>query len=190
MIALAPEPDPTDSDTAVVHRVLGGDVDAFRTLVERYEAAVLRLARGISPRSTGAEDVAQETFVAAFAALSRFDAARGRFDCWLLTIAKNRCLNARRKKSPLPLADPPEPVDDATPEGALSRADVRRRLDAALDALPEDLRSTFVLAEIVGLETDRIAEIERVAPGTIRSRLSRAKARLRADLSPLRGEKP
>jgi RNA polymerase sigma-70 factor (ECF subfamily) len=65
---------------------------------------------------------------------------------------------------------------------------MQRRLDSALEALPEEQRSSFVLEEMVGLTADQIAEIEGVAATTIRSRLSRAKARLRAALAPFVGE--
>jgi RNA polymerase sigma-70 factor (ECF subfamily) len=177
-----------DEDDAVIARVLGGDTGAFRVLVERYEARVSRLVRGLAPRSSAHEDIAQDTFVAAFVALASFDAQRGRFASWLFTIARNKCINARKRKAPLPLADAHEPAAATTPEDELANADARRRLDAALDALPDDLRSAFVLIEFVGLSAEHVAEMDRVAAGTIRSRLSRAKAALRAALSPFRGE--
>jgi RNA polymerase sigma-70 factor (ECF subfamily) len=88
------------------------------------------------------------------------------------------------------LAEPPAPATTTTPADDLARAEVGRRLDAALEALPDDLRECFVLSEIVGLPAERIAEMERVSVGAIRSRLSRARARLRAALSPLRGDDP
>jgi RNA polymerase sigma-70 factor (ECF subfamily) len=190
MAAAAPDPDPGERDEDVIARVVAGDVDAFRVLVERHQAAVLRLVRGLSPRSAAAEDIAQDAFVSAFAALSAFDPDRGRFGSWVLAIAKNHCLNARKKRSALSLPDPPEGIARSNPAEDLVRADARRRLDAALDELPDDLRSAFVLAEVVGLTGEAIAELEKVSPGTIRSRLSRAKARLRAALAPLRGEEP
>jgi RNA polymerase sigma-70 factor, ECF subfamily len=187
MTAPAPEAVTREGDEEAIARVLAGETAAFRVLVERYEATVLRLVRNLAPRSTGHEDLAQEAFVAAFVALATFDGQRGRFASWLLTIAKNKCLNARKKMAPIPVAEPPTGVCDTTPADELARADVRRSLDAALEALPADLRTCFVLAEIVGLAAEEIAEMEAVSPGTIRSRLSRAKARLRAALEPLQG---
>jgi RNA polymerase sigma-70 factor (ECF subfamily) len=197
MSAAAPEADPADDDDeAAIARVLAGDTAAFRVLVERYGASVLRLVRGLTsaagPWTSPAahEDVAQDSFVSAFQALGTFDPRRGRFGSWLLTIAKNNCINAQKKGTPLLFADPPEVAAPTTPDDDLARADTRRRLDAALEELPEDLRTCFVLVEIVGLPTGAMADMDRVSVGTIRSRLSRAKARLRAALSPLRGKDP
>ena len=177
-----------EGDDQAIARVLAGETAAFRVLVERYEAPVLRLVRGLAPRSTGHEDLAQETFVAAFVALASFDGQRGRFASWLFTIARNKCINARKKKAPILTAEPPVVIVATTPADELAYAEVRRRLDAALEALPDDLRTSFVFAEIVGVDADHIAEMEGVAPGTIRSRLSRARAQLRASLVPLQGE--
>jgi RNA polymerase sigma-70 factor (ECF subfamily) len=192
MSAAALEADPAD-DEAAIARVLAGDTAAFRILVERHGASVLRLVRGLGPAGHWAspaahEDVAQDAFVSAFQALGTFDPRRGRFGSWLLTIAKNKCINAQKKRAPLLLADPPELAAPTTPDDDLARADTRRRLDAALEELPSDLRTCFVLAEIVGLPAGAIADMDGVSVGTIRSRLSRAKARLRAALSPLRGK--
>ncbi len=188
MTAPAPEAVTGEGDDEAIARVLAGDTAAFRVLVERYEAPVLRLVRNLAPQSTGHEDLAQEAFVSAFVALATFDARRGRFVSWLLTIAKNKCKNARKKMAPIAVAEPPTVVSGTTPADELARTEVRRSLDAALESLSEDLRTCFVLAEIVGLAGDEIAAIEGVSPGTIRSRLSRAKARLRAALAPLHGE--
>jgi RNA polymerase sigma-70 factor (ECF subfamily) len=188
MSAAAPDAGWAEDDAAAIARVLGGDTGAFRVLVERYQARVLQLVRGLAPRSSAHEDIAQEAFVSAFVALPSFDPQRGRFASWLFTIAKNNCFNALKRKAPWPLADAHEPVAATTPADELANADARRRLDAALDALPDGLRSAFVLMELVGLSAEQIAEMDDVAAGTIRSRLSRAKAALRAALSPLRGE--
>jgi RNA polymerase sigma-70 factor, ECF subfamily len=185
MTARAPEGITGEGDDQAVARVLAGETAAFRVLVERYQVPVLRLVRSLAPRSTAHEDLAQEAFVAAFVALPTFDGQRGRFASWLFTIAKNKCLNAQKKMGPVFVAEPPAVVVATTPADELARAEVRRSLDAALDALPEDLRATFVLAEIVGVPADQIAEMEGVSPGTIRSRLSRARASLRATLEPL-----
>jgi RNA polymerase sigma-70 factor, ECF subfamily len=172
----------SDDDALFVARVLAGETEVFRVLVERYQASVLRIARNLAPRGVAPEDIAQDAFVSAFVALRAFDAFRGPFASWLFAIAKNKSLNARKKMRPL-LVDPlPIVVSATTPADELADAETRRRLDAALEALPEDQRSCFVLEELVGLTTGQVAEIEGVAEGTIRSRLSRAKATLRAAL--------
>jgi RNA polymerase sigma-70 factor (ECF subfamily) len=179
-----------DGDTDVVARVLAGDTEAFRILVERYERPVLRIVRNLTPRWSSREDVAQEVFVSAFVALATFDGRRGRFASWLFVIARNKSLNARKRMAPQLLEDPEALPDARLPDDACGNAELRRRLDDALEALPVEQRTCFVLEEIVGLTTAQVAEVEGVAIGTVRSRLSRAKARLRAALEPVVGGKP
>jgi RNA polymerase sigma-70 factor (ECF subfamily) len=175
-------------DAATVRRVLAGDTEAFRALVERYEAKILRLVRSLAPRSSAHEDIAQDVFLSAFAALRSFDLARGEFAGWLFTIARNRCINAQKKMSPVFVRELPAVVLATTPADELAYEETRRRLDAAFLALPEDQRTAFVLEEVVGLSSEEVAEIEGVTAAAIRSRLSRAKARLRAALKSARGE--
>ncbi len=176
-----------DGDAEVVARVLAGDTEGFRILVERYEVGVLRVVRNLAPRSASHEDIAQEVFVSAFVTLATFDCRRGRFASWLFTIARNKSLNARKKMSPRLLEDPEALPDARTLDDACGNAEIRRRLDDALEALPVEQRTCFVLEEIVGLTTAQVAEVEGVAIGTVRSRLSRAKASLRAALEMLVG---
>jgi RNA polymerase sigma-70 factor (ECF subfamily) len=187
-IAALPWAPASDDDAIVVGRVLAGETEAFRILVERYEGSVLGIVRNLAPRSSAHEDLAQDVFVSAFVALSSFDRTPGRFAAWLFTIARNRSLNARKKMTPVLCDELPVVVFPTTPADELARAEMQRRLDSALEALPEEQRSSFVLEEMVGLTADQIAEIEGVAATTIRSRLSRAKARLRAALAPFVGE--
>jgi RNA polymerase sigma-70 factor, ECF subfamily len=179
-----------DADAEAVARVLSGDTEAFRGLVDRYEERVFRFVRNVAPRSTAHEDLAQDVFVSAFVALASFDVRRGSFLTWLFAIAKNKCINAGRKMAPLLVAQLPTVIDPTTPADELARAEIRACLDAALEGLPADQRECFVLSELVGLTPEQIAEIEGVVTSTIRSRLSRAKAGLRAALSQLQGEEP
>jgi RNA polymerase sigma-70 factor (ECF subfamily) len=180
--------DACEDDAVIVGRVLAGETEAFRGLVERYEASVLRIVRNLAPRGTAPEDIAQDAFVSAFLALRSFDAVRGPFASWLFTIARNKSLNARKKMAPLLVEELPVVAFATTPADDFAYAETQERLDAALEALPDDQRSCFVLEEIVGLTTDQVADMEGVAVGTIRSRLSRAKASLRAALAPFLGE--
>ena len=165
-----------------IRAVQAGETEAFRVLVDRYRHAVIRFTRNLV-RDQDAEDVAQDVFLAAFRRIASFDPQQGRFATWLLAIARNRCVSLLRDRR--------ESVDkvqhlDARPNVREADAlDFGRRLDRALDALPLEQKTAFVLAEIEGIAHAEIAEIEGVAVGTIKSRVSRAKEKLRDSLKPL-----
>ncbi|MBC7821065.1 MAG: sigma-70 family RNA polymerase sigma factor, partial [Planctomycetaceae bacterium] len=134
-----------------------------------------------------AEDLVQEVFVAVFRKLDAFDAERSQFATWLLTIARNQCLN-HLKRSSLPTVFRSEfdvEARTAQPSDAVLSRELHARLDAALERLPLEQRTAFVLAEIQELPYAEIAIIEEVELGTIKSRVSRARQRLREVLSDL-----
>jgi RNA polymerase sigma-70 factor, ECF subfamily len=169
-------------DAEVIRQVLGGDREAFRALVERYQQPLAVMVRNMLGDAHEAADVAQDVFLAAYVNLASFDVSRSGFGTWLLTLGRNRCLNVLKKKRPVPLDNLPERGWTRGPEETLAEREVFARLDGALAALPVEQRNAFVLAELVGLPQGEIAEIEGVEASTVRSRLSRAKATLRAAL--------
>src|SRR5215813_12461458 len=115
-------------DLDAIRRVLAGDVESFRRLVERYQRPLLTLVRKLTPPDSDHEGVAQEVFLAAFRGLASFDPKRSAFSTWLFTIARNRCRNelARRR----PVADLPDVIDPRSPEHAACEAELFRQLDA------------------------------------------------------------
>jgi RNA polymerase sigma-70 factor (ECF subfamily) len=167
-------------DLDVIHRILGGDLEAFRLLVERYQGLLGCLIGNLISDTHDAEDLAQEVFLAAYRHLASYDPRQGAFSTWLLTIARNKCFNARKKQRPVVVDELPEPAGGRTPDAALAEAEWQRRLDQALESLPFEQRTAFVLAEIQGLPHEEIARIEGVAVGTVKSRVSRAREKLRA----------
>jgi RNA polymerase sigma-70 factor, ECF subfamily len=171
-------PSPTDEE--LIERIRRGDTEAFRGLVEKYQASVWRLIRNLVPSHVPVEDLAQDVFLTAFTQLHRYDATRGRFSSWLLTIAKNHALNAKKKRYATAVAEPPELATNSTPADDAICGQLQEQLELAFRRLPDALRTTFVLGEILGLTTEQIVEIEGGTPSTIRSRLSRAKAALLA----------
>jgi RNA polymerase sigma-70 factor, ECF subfamily len=171
-----------DDEAETIRRVVGGETEAFRLLVDRYQRPVLALARGLLGNAEAAADIGQEVFLAAYEQLGNFDSSRSRFITWLLTIARHKCLNAMKKKAPVYLGTLTERPLTRTPEDDLSEKETFARLDCVLAAMPAEQRVAFVLAEFEGLSHEEISEIEGVAAGTIRSRLSRAKAELRTQL--------
>jgi len=170
-------------EAEVIRRTLGGETEAYRLLVERYQGPLLSLAGCFLGDRHEAADVAQDVFLAAFVNLRAFDPRRGSFATWLFTLARNKCLNVLKKKAPAFVAAPPHRAHSRTPPDELAEKEAFERLDRALAALPVEQKVAFVLAEILDLPHGEIAVIEGVAEGTIRSRVSRARAALRALLT-------
>lgn len=171
-----------DEDQDVIWRVLNGDIESFRLLVQRYEQPLHRLIRNLVLDAHDGEDIAQEVFLTAFRRLASYDSAQGAFSTWLLTIARNKCLNAQKKRRPVLLHLLPDTPVPRTPDTELSEAEWFHRLDKILDTLPFAQKTVFVLAEIQELSLEEIARIEGVPVGTVKSRLSRAKEKLRSKL--------
>jgi RNA polymerase sigma-70 factor (ECF subfamily) len=167
-------------ESECIRRVLAGDTEAFRFLVERYEKPVMTMISNLMINRHNCEDVAQDVFLLAFRNLHTFDSGKAKFSTWLLTIARNTSFNAMKKKTPSLGAGLPEKADHQTPVQQAARSEFFERLDQALDALPAGEKSAFVLAEISSLPHEQIAQIESIALGTVRSRLCKAKEKLRA----------
>jgi RNA polymerase sigma-70 factor (ECF subfamily) len=166
-------------DLTIIEQVLAGETGPFRLLVERHQPLVFQFARNMLRTVEDAEDLTQEVFVAAFQNLRKFDRSRAKFSTWLLTITRNRCLNqlARYRASP-----PSEIVSvdrGLSPDAAAVASEVWQHLSDALETLPIEQRTAFVLAEIQELPHAEIAMIEQIELGTVRSRVSRARDKLR-----------
>lgn len=177
-------------DEVLVKRAQEGDLNAFNALVGRYQ----RLAYNVAYRVTGDPDVAadatQEAFLAAYRALHTFDG--GSFKAWLMRIVTNKCYDILRYHRRRPtvfldalLVDPHNP--DAAlrreaperPDERLEQLELAEVLQAAIMKLPEDQRVTLVLADVHGFSYEEIARITGVPPGTVKSRLNRARRKLR-----------
>lgn len=163
-------------ETKTIQRILGGDTESFRLLVQRYEKPVLSMVKNMTGNAQIAEDLAQEVFLAAFVKLKTFDPARSRFSTWLFTIARNKSINALKKKRPQLFGAPPEQTDCREPAENMERREIMAMLDQALTALPGRQRRAFVLVEFEGLSYEEAAQIEATRIGTIKSRLARARA--------------
>lgn len=168
-----------NNDFDAIRRVLAGDIEAFRCLVERYQRPVLAMIHNLTPRNTDQEGVAQDVFLAAFRNLASYDSKRSAFSTWLFTIARNRCLNELTRWRPVVGAGLPDIVDKRSPENAASAAELVCLINAALDALPFEQRSAFVLAHLQGFSYEEVGRIEGVNTGTVKSRIARAREKLR-----------
>lgn len=172
-------------DSELIERCRAGDLSAFEPLVEKYRQRVWRLAYQILRDREEAWDVAQEAFVRAYQALPRFRQAAA-FSTWLYRITTNAALDLVRRRPAIPpvelTADHPARDD---PEAEAQRREIHRRVHAALGHLPPEYRAAVVLRDLQGLEYVEVARILQVPIGTVRSRLSRGREALRAQLTDL-----
>jgi len=166
---------PDELDELTLKRAQRGDDRACRELVRAYERRVFALLGRLLGRDV--EDLAQETFLRVFRALPAFSpAGPARLSTWILTIATRLALDELRRKRP----QLPAP-DASLPPEAEARA-LGRAIERAVAALAPDFRAAFLLREYHGLEYDEIARALEVDLGTVKSRLSRARAALREAL--------
>jgi RNA polymerase sigma-70 factor (ECF subfamily) len=199
MMASLPPASP-DSDLMLVERTVAGDQRAFELLVIKYERRIQRLIRRMVRDVDLVEDIAQETFIRAYRALHQF---RGdaQFYTWLYRIAVNTA-----KKSLMDLKRDPtvsesalksvddddetswhgyEPTSDETPESVFAAKEIAAAVNAAMEALPEDLRQALTLREIDGLSYEEISEVMHCPIGTVRSRIFRARESVSTKIRPL-----
>jgi RNA polymerase sigma-70 factor (ECF subfamily) len=172
----------------VIRQVLEGDIESFGRIVERYEKSVVRIIRNMTNKTESCEDIAQDVFFTAYKKLASFDPARSSFSTWLLTIARNKSINAMKKKRPASMGELPEKINRHNPSDKLAEREFLDRLDRELLTLPPGQKRAFVFAEFEELSYEEIAQIEGVRIGTIKSRISRAKRRLAKALGDIGGD--
>jgi RNA polymerase sigma-70 factor (ECF subfamily) len=193
-------PIPPDSDLLLVQRTVAGDQRAFELLVVKYQRRIQRLIARMVRDVDLVEDIAQETFIRAYQALHQF---RGdaQFYTWLYRIAVNtakKTLLDMKRDPTVPEAALRASADEdetylsgleligtETPETLLAAKDIANAVNAALDALPEDLRQALTLRELDGLSYEEIAEIMDCPVGTVRSRIFRSREAISLKVKPL-----
>ena len=178
-----------EQEAAIVRKVLGGDANAFETLVLEYEKNVYNIALRMTGNSEDAADMTQEAFIKAYNSLQSF---RGdsKFSVWLYRIVSNVCLDFLRSKNRRPTVSLSVEDDDGedaqldvadesqSPELLLARKLTRDSVRRGLDSLPPDYRQILLLREIQGLSYDEIAQALSLEVGTVKSRIFRARKRL------------
>jgi RNA polymerase sigma-70 factor, ECF subfamily len=186
----------TPGDQDLVVRAQAGDRRAFDLLCLKYQQRIVKLAMRYVSEPAEALDIAQEAFIKAYRALPGFrgDSA---FYTWLYRIAINAAKNhlAGRDRRTVDLdavghdGEPMEPPgslrDDATPERLAMQEDLRQAIEAAIAALPDELRTAILLREIDGLSYEEIAAAMECPVGTVRSRIFRAREAIDERLRPL-----
>ena len=185
-------------EPVLIKAAQGGDLDAFNTLVLAYQDVVFNTALRILNDEDLAADASQEAFLSAFRSMNSYRG--GSFRAWLLRTVTNACYDELRRKkrrpttpiepeteagedmeSPRWLADP-----GASPEQQLDQAELEHAIQHCLENLPTDFRMVVVLADIQGLDYSEVALAVKSPIGTIRSRLARARSRLRECLQGFR----
>jgi len=191
-----------DVDALLVERARLGDVRAFEMLVVKYQRRIERLIGRMVRDADLVQDIAQESFIRAYRAMPQFrgDSA---FYTWLYRIAVNTAKKAlvELKRDPLisessfttnddgdeTSRSQTELSDGETPEALLASKEIAGAVNAAIDALSEDLRQAITLREIEGLSYEEIAEVMNCPIGTVRSRIFRAREAIALRLRPLLG---
>lgn len=175
----------TQADVALIAACQQGDAQAFSVVFDIYKDRIYALCRHMAGNAEDAEDLAQETFVAAFQSIRSFR-AEATFGTWLYRIAANRCLNRLRQHRPefhsfeaLNETDATPPASGLTPEDLIVRKELNRRLEAAVAALPESLRLVFVLDTLEGLRYKDIADIVACSEDAVKMRVHRARKQVR-----------
>ncbi len=200
----APPPPPlspdAQADALLVERVKQGDQRAFELLVVKYQRRIERLIGRIVRDTDLVFDLAQETFIRAYRALPQFR-GESAFYTWLYRIAVNTAKKAAVELGRDPVMTEtalhtededeetsrrrPEPTDTATPDAVLASKQIAATVNAAVDALSDDLRQALTLREIEGLSYEEIAAVMNCPIGTVRSRIFRAREAVAQRLRPL-----
>lgn len=189
-----------DADAPLIDRVKQGDVKAFEMLVVKYQRRIERLIGRMVRDVDLVPDIAQETFIRAYRAIPQFR-GESAFYTWLYRIAVNTAKKALGElKRDLLVTDASrashddedetsrtenELTDGETPESLLASKEVAMTVNAAINALSEDLRQAITLREIEGLSYEEIAELMNCPIGTVRSRIFRAREAIALRLRPL-----
>lgn len=176
------------SDPELAALALAGRQDAYAMLMQRHREAVYRLARSHVGDATEALDVTQEAFIAAFAALARYDGARP-FRVWIARIAINKCHDWARRRAVRRFFTFARPIDEAeaiadtgpTPEDAAQSQAELTRINTAIAALPTTLKDVLLLRAIEGMSQADAAQVLGVSEKAVETRLYRARMKL-ADL--------
>lgn len=178
-------------EVSLVRDAVNGDLDAFNRLVLAYQDMAFNLAYRMLGEDSAAQDATQTAFISAYRSLPAYRG--GSFKAWVLRMVTNTCYDELRRRQrrptvPLePISDDDEEVesphwladDGPTPEEAIERAELEAAIQACLDRLPDDFREVVALIDVQGLDYSEVSAITQKPLGTIKSRLARARLRLR-----------
>lgn len=184
------------ADAALVGLVQGGDRGAFREITQRCNQRLFRVARGVLNDDAEAEDVVQAAYVDAYAKLEDFR-GEASLSTWLTRIVLNEAYGRLRARHPTLAVEQIDALRDEgaqvlaftarnggeDPAAAAARAQIRKLLEKAVDALPEPFRIVFVMREVEGCSVEETAQMLGLKPETVKTRLHRARRLLRVSLA-------
>ncbi len=188
-------------EESLVRAAKRGDLDAFNRLVIEYQSRAYNLAYRFMSDPASAADVTQDAFISAFRGLRKFRG--GSFRSWLLRIVVNGCYDELRRRKRRPASSLDEFTDDGDrllveagtsfshesqkPEQEVERSELRAAIEQCFDELPPEFKAVAVLVDVQGFDYKEAARVISKPVGTVKSRLARARARLRECLN-RRGE--
>jgi len=176
------------NEADLIQEAKKGDVNAYNRLVLHYQQAVYNVAYRIMGEPQAAEDATQEAFISAYKAINKFRG--GSFKSWLMRITTNACYDELRRRKRRPQSSLDELTQDNEssillrnpeegPEAQQQRLELMQAIEYCLQSLTDEQRITAVLGDVEGYDYKEIAEITRVSLGTVKSRMSRARTKLR-----------
>lgn len=179
-------------ESRLIQSAQKGDLDAFNQLVLTYQEIAFNVAYRILGDDSAAEDAAQNAFLSAYRSLGTYRG--GSFKAWVLRMVTNACYDELRRQKRRPTT-PLEPLDDAGedeiesprwlasddpgPEAEVEQRELERAVQDCLNRLPDEFRLVMVMVDIQGLDYQEVAQAARAPLGTIKSRLARARLRMR-----------
>ncbi|MCB2206087.1 RNA polymerase sigma factor [bacterium] len=183
-----------EEEARIIEKAKAGDKRAIKELVDTYAPVIFRFSYNICRNQDRAEHATQETFLSILKKLNQFD-NRSKFSTWLYTIVSNHCLMLARSEKTrrhMSLDDDDNTIPEIAvdhwehdPEASVERADLKSHLDEAIDKLAPEYKVIFVLRDIEGLSTEEVSNITNLSIPAVKSRLHRARAFLRSELTPI-----
>ena len=180
----------------LVKKAAAGDSESFEMLIAKHEKMMYALALRMCQNPEDAKDCMQEAMIRIFRSLSGFR-GESSFSTWVYRIVNNTCLDSHRRKKVRRAESLDEmsesgwnaPDTAAGPEESAENKELKRAISAAIDTLPVDIRTAVVLRDIQGFSYEDVSQIMNINIGTVKSRISRGRERLRELLSEYREQK-
>lgn len=173
-----------DKESILISAAQRGDQRALDQLLRRHQDRIYAICRRLAGNDADALDATQEALIAVVKGLPRFD-GRAKFSTWSYRVATNACLDELRRRGRRPEPGLPDyesvdmaPIGGTTPRDPADTVSARIDVDRGLSLVPEEFRTAVVLRDVAGLDYAEIAEVLDLAPGTVRSRIARGRARL------------